>query len=138
MTVSREDEEILIAGRAEGGAVAVGMLVHDVVADADVDGDRHAEPHAGGQDADVLVRKRPVEDGPAQRFAEPEARVGARRESTSFMRPGLAPQAELAGAGCSGRRFRWWRRSGRTPSRGSARRRSWPDVRRSGRAPSGR
>ena len=44
VTACGEDQEVAIGGRAERRAVAVGVLVQDVVADADVDGDRDAEP----------------------------------------------------------------------------------------------
>ena len=46
-----QDQEVLVAGLPERRAVAARMLVDDVVADADVHGDRHAEPDRLGSRA---------------------------------------------------------------------------------------
>ena len=43
---AREDQEIAIAGRAERRAIAIGMFVQDVVADAHVHGDRYERRQA--------------------------------------------------------------------------------------------
>ena len=51
------DQEVGVRGGAQGGAVAVGMLVDDVRADADVDRDRHVSPHAGRQHALLAIGK---------------------------------------------------------------------------------
>src|ERR1700730_17920065 len=61
-----EGQEIAIARRPKRGAVAIPMLVNDVVADADVNRYRHAQPDARGQYADVRVRKGAVEEPPPQ------------------------------------------------------------------------
>ena len=55
------------------------MLVDDVVADADVDRDRHAEPTRRGQDADVLVREGPSRMARPERLAQAQALPGAGR-----------------------------------------------------------
>src|SRR5688572_7822458 len=39
----RQNKEVSVTGLPECGAIAIGMLVNDVVADADVNGDRHAQ-----------------------------------------------------------------------------------------------
>ena len=64
-----ENQKIMVAASSQGGAIAVGMFVNDVVTDADVDRHRHAEPYPGGKDAQVTVRKIAIEDRPANRFA---------------------------------------------------------------------
>src|SRR5690606_21313481 len=45
-------QEVAVGGRSDGGAVAIGVFVDDVVTDADVNGDRDPESVASGQDAD--------------------------------------------------------------------------------------
>src|SRR5438105_15202128 len=53
-----KDQEILITGLAQGGAIAIGMLVYDIVTDADMYRDWHSEANPGSQYAQVLVRER--------------------------------------------------------------------------------
>ena len=70
--------------------------VDDVGADGDVHGDRHAEARAGGEDAERAVRQPGVEDGLADRGAEPARRRGA-RDGLVEEAPGLLGHAEAAG-----------------------------------------
>ena len=55
----------------QGRTIAIRMLVDDVVADANMDRQRHTQPISRGQHADVLVRERPLGDGLTDRFTEP-------------------------------------------------------------------
>src|SRR5579885_76516 len=52
-----EDQEIAVAGFAEGRSVAVGMFVQDVVPHAGVDRDRDGETPGSGEDAQAAVGK---------------------------------------------------------------------------------
>ena len=61
-----EDQEIAIGSLAQGRAIAVRVLVDDVIAEPDVDGDRHAQAVAGGQDADVRMREGALGDAPGR------------------------------------------------------------------------
>jgi hypothetical protein len=97
----REHEKIAVTCRAEGSTVAVGVLVQDVVADADVDRNGDSEPHRGGQDADVLVRKRAVQDRPAERLAQPQTGVGTASNDVIHP-PGFLPEAKFARADVAG------------------------------------
>src|SRR5439155_18755180 len=91
-----EDQKIAVAGLPENGAVAVRMLVNDVVADPDVNGDRHIEANAGGEHADILVRERTVKNGAAERFTHAQARSAAVTNRIVHA-AGLMPQPELTG-----------------------------------------
>ena len=81
-----EDQEVAVAGLAQRRAVAVGMLVDDVVADADVDRHRHAEPVRRGEDAEVFVRIIARVDAPADVSPSPRP-FGRRLEIQSFSSP---------------------------------------------------
>ena len=82
-----DGQKIAVAGGAERGRIEVGMLVQDVVADADVDRDRHVQPHAGGEDAEVLVRIIAFEDVPADRSRRGPGRAAAPSRTMSFISP---------------------------------------------------
>src|ERR1022692_1096691 len=94
---AREDEEIAITGRAERGAVAVGVLVNDVVADAHVHGHRHAGAPGGGENRKLAVRVAARIDAAADVFAEAE-RFGGGLPNPIVQLAGLAPETEFAGA----------------------------------------
>ncbi len=96
-----EDEEVVIAGSAQGCAVAIGVLMQDVVADAHVNGDRHAEPGRCRQNAHRLVRKIAGEDHPPERFADAHALVSAGADDIVHD-AGFVPQTELAGLNVMG------------------------------------
>ena len=73
-------------------------------------GHRHVQPHAGGENAEVFVRIIAFQNVPADRFAQAQAAGRAFADDVvDFAR--LAPQAEFAACGYSGRRFRTSRRS---------------------------
>src|SRR5207237_4911612 len=92
-----KDQEILITGLAQGSPVAIGMLVYDIVTDADMYRDWHSEANPGSQYAQVLVRERTLPNGSPQRFAEADA--GFRTGSDGIVHPsGFFPEPELAGA----------------------------------------
>ena len=92
----------------------------DVQPDAHVDRDRHAPPHAGGQNARLAVGELFALDHPPDGLAQPDA-VALGLAGGVVDPAGLGPQAELARRPRIGRRFRWWRRSWPARSRGSPR-----------------
>ena len=63
-----EDQEIAVAGSAQRRAVAVGMLVDNVVADARVNGGRNRQPVGRCEDAGVLVWEIALPKCAARRF----------------------------------------------------------------------
>src|SRR5262245_43172818 len=73
------------------------MRVNDVATDADVGGDRHAQPPTGSRHAQMSKRTIVLLDGSADRFAQTLAAIGRLKddvvESTRF-----APQPELSAA----------------------------------------
>src|SRR5260370_42686620 len=94
---AREDQEIAIAGRAEGRAVAVGVLVDDVIADARMYGHWDAGTPCGGEDGEVAMRVVARVDAAADVLPKPE-RFGGGLADPIVEFAGLAPQTELAGS----------------------------------------
>src|SRR5260370_25688459 len=69
-----EDQEIAIAGFAGGGAIAVGMLMQNVVADADMHGDGYRQAIGRGKDAGLLVGIIALLDATAYNIVATEAK----------------------------------------------------------------
>src|ERR1039457_493366 len=92
----RENQKIAIAGVAIGRAVAVGMLMRDVVADAGVYRSGNRKTIRGRQDAQRAVGKFAEQDAAADILTQ------AKRQVAGFTYPivklaRLAPEAEFAG-----------------------------------------
>ena len=83
---ARKNQKIAITGRPHGRAVAVGMLVQNIVADAHVHGHRHVRAPRRRQHAQVAMRKIAFRDPPADIFAEAQA-FGAASAIQSFNSP---------------------------------------------------
>ncbi len=86
-----------VAGRSQRRAVAVGVLVDDVVADARVYRGRHAAPVRRGKERKLAVREIAGFDAAADVLAQPQ--LLRRRLPDPFVQlAGFAPEPELAGA----------------------------------------
>src|SRR6202034_2010893 len=72
-----EDQEVAITGRAEGRAIAIGMLMQNVVADADVRRNRYGTAVARGEHAQILPRIGAFHDAPARVLTESQAASGS-------------------------------------------------------------
>ena len=91
----REDQKIAVRGFAEHCAVAIRVLVDDVIADADMDCGGNAQPPGGSIKAHVTMRKSALLNGAADcaTHAEPVACAGPERVVNPT---GLLPQPELS------------------------------------------
>src|SRR6266851_7754734 len=85
----------MVARPSQGCSIAIRMFMNDVVSDADVYRDRNPQANAGRENADGFMRKWPVQDSAAQRFAETHPRRCGRNHIVHLA--GFMPKAELAG-----------------------------------------
>src|SRR5207249_3212206 len=92
-----EDEEVAIAGGAQGRAIAVGVLVDDVVTDAGVNGEGNTSAPGGGRDREIAVRVGAFVNAAADVFAEAE-RAGGGFADPVVQLAGFLPETEFAGA----------------------------------------
>src|SRR3979411_68324 len=93
----RQDQESAVARRAKRRAIAVGMLVENVIADAHVNGDGNGQSVGGGQNTQVTMRILAGRDAASQVFAETQIQLcGFAHPIIQLTR--FAPQTELAAA----------------------------------------
>ncbi len=100
----RKDEEIRVAGGADGGAVAIWVFVDDVVPDADVDGEGYSVSEGGGKYADIAVWEIAFFDGATDGLAVP----GIPRDGFGgqiVQASGFLPESESSVADISGHAF---------------------------------
>src|SRR4029079_14826816 len=90
-------EEVAIAGSAVGTGIEVGMLMQNVIENADVSRDGYAEAHAGCQYAEVLMRIVAFENVAADRLAQAHSAAGAFTHDIIDLAR-FAPQTEFAAA----------------------------------------
>src|SRR6185437_10453600 len=90
-------KEIVIAGFTGSGTVAIRMLVHNVVTETHMHGDRNRKPIRRGKYAEVAVGIRAVEDAATDVFSESQAQL-SRFGNPVVEFGGFTPKAEFAGA----------------------------------------
>src|SRR5205823_10615235 len=101
---AREDEEIAVAGLAGRRAIAIGMLVQNIVADPYVDGDRYRQAIRGSESTQVFMWIVALLNATAHILAEPEPEAGRFGDPVVKL-AGLLPQTKLTGADIAGYRL---------------------------------
>ena len=95
------DKKVLITRLAICGAVAIGVLVRNVVTDADVHGHRDAELVSIRQDADIAMREVLGDDPAAEILAKAESQAGG-VDRPVVQNAGIVPEAKLPGPDVAG------------------------------------
>src|SRR6185312_771176 len=101
----REDKKVPVTRVSECGAIAVRMLVDDVVTDTGVDRGRNGKPVRGSKDAEIAMWKIAIENTTANVLSEAKVeRACLRHPVVNFAR--LIPQSELPIADVARHAFR--------------------------------